>query len=34
VEETISCLEDDGLEAWHVGEVAAADAGGQRYWES
>jgi phosphoribosylformylglycinamidine cyclo-ligase len=34
VEETISCLEDDGLEAWHVGEVAAADAGGPRYLES
>jgi phosphoribosylformylglycinamidine cyclo-ligase len=34
VEETISCLEDDGLEAWHVGEIAAADAGGPRYLES
>jgi phosphoribosylformylglycinamidine cyclo-ligase len=34
VEETIACLEDDGLEAWHVGEVAAADAGGPRYLES
>ena len=34
VEETISSLEDDGLEAWHVGEVAAADAGGPRYLES
>jgi phosphoribosylformylglycinamidine cyclo-ligase len=34
VEETISCLEDDCLEAWHVGEVAAADAGGPRYLES
>jgi phosphoribosylformylglycinamidine cyclo-ligase len=34
VEETISCLEDDCLEAWHVGEVVAADAGGPRYLES
>jgi phosphoribosylformylglycinamidine cyclo-ligase len=34
VEETISSLEDDGLEAWHVGEVAEADAGGPRYLES
>ena len=34
VEETISSLEDDGLEAWHVGEVAEADAGGPSYLES
>jgi phosphoribosylformylglycinamidine cyclo-ligase len=34
VEETISSLEDDGLEAWHVGEVAEAGAGGPRYLES
>ena len=34
VEEAISSLEDDGLEAWHVGEVATADAGGPRYLES
>jgi phosphoribosylformylglycinamidine cyclo-ligase len=34
VEEAISGLEDDGLEAWHVGEVATADAGGPRYLES
>jgi phosphoribosylformylglycinamidine cyclo-ligase len=34
VEEAVSSLEDDGLEAWHVGEVATADAGGPRYLES
>ncbi|MGZ6267780.1 MAG: AIR synthase-related protein, partial [Candidatus Limnocylindrales bacterium] len=34
VEEAMSSLEDDGLEAWHVGEVVVADAGGPRYSES
>jgi phosphoribosylformylglycinamidine cyclo-ligase len=34
VEAAISSLEDDGLEAWHVGEVEAIDAGGPRYSES
>jgi phosphoribosylformylglycinamidine cyclo-ligase len=34
VEAAISSLEDDSLEAWHVGEVEAIDAGGPRYSES
>jgi phosphoribosylformylglycinamidine cyclo-ligase len=34
VEETISSLEDDGLESWHVGEVVGAEALGARYSES
>ncbi|MGZ6266193.1 MAG: phosphoribosylformylglycinamidine cyclo-ligase [Candidatus Limnocylindrales bacterium] len=34
VKEAMSSLEDDGLEAWHVGEVVVADAGGPRYSES
>lgn len=33
VETAICSLEDDGLEAWHVGEVVAIDAGGPRYSE-
>ncbi len=34
VEAAVRSLEDDGLEAWHVGEVVVADAGGPRYSES
>ncbi len=34
VESAISSLEDDGLEAWHVGDVVAAGADGPRYSES
>jgi phosphoribosylformylglycinamidine cyclo-ligase len=34
VEDAMRSLEDDGLEAWHVGEVVVADAGGPRYSES
>jgi phosphoribosylformylglycinamidine cyclo-ligase len=33
VETAICSLEDDSLEAWHVGEVVAIDAGGPRYSE-
>jgi phosphoribosylaminoimidazole (AIR) synthetase len=33
VETAICSLEDDRLEAWHVGEVVAIDAGGPRYSE-
>jgi phosphoribosylformylglycinamidine cyclo-ligase len=34
VEDAMSSLEDDGLESWHIGEVAATDALGARYSES
>ena len=34
VETAISSLEDDDLEAWHVGEVVAVDADEPRYMES
>jgi phosphoribosylformylglycinamidine cyclo-ligase len=34
IEDAMRSLEDDGLEAWHVGEVVAAGAGGPRYSES
>jgi phosphoribosylformylglycinamidine cyclo-ligase len=34
VESTISSLDDDGLEAWLVGEVVGIDDGGARYAES
>jgi phosphoribosylformylglycinamidine cyclo-ligase len=34
VETAISSLEDDDLEAWHVGEIIAIDADEPRYLES
>jgi phosphoribosylformylglycinamidine cyclo-ligase len=33
IEDSIGSLEDDGLEAWHVGDVIAVDSGGPRYSE-
>jgi phosphoribosylformylglycinamidine cyclo-ligase len=34
VETAITSLEDDELEAWHVGEIIAIDADEPRYLES